>query len=71
MYIVLSEEEYDELKHKNPTTDEIRLVRENQELKFEIRELKRKIAEFEFQCIQTSSNKAIVKKTAKNGGFNF
>lgn len=53
MYIILSEEEYDELK--NPDMDS--LVRENQELKFEIKELKRKITEFEFQCIlQTPSN---------------
>ena len=54
MYIILSEEEYDELK--NPDMDKISLVRENQELKFEIKELKRKIAEFEFQYMQTPYN---------------
>ena len=54
MYIILSEEEYDELK--NHDMDKISLVRENQELKFEIKELKRKIAEFEFQYMQTSYN---------------
>lgn len=54
MYIILSEEEYNELK--NPDMDKISLVRENQELKFEIKELKRKIAEFEFQYMQTPYN---------------
>ena len=54
MYIILSEEEYDELK--NPDIDKISLVRENQELKFEIKELKRKIVELEFQYMQTPYN---------------
>ena len=36
--------------------DKIRIVREKKELKFEIKERKRKIAEFEFQYMQTPYN---------------